>query len=241
MSDEAPGPPTTEGSREAESPRGRDARRSSDSSEPGCRRSPSRSTTPSASSSPRRADVRATHPGLEADTRTDDAVTIAGRVVLKRDIGKLKFLVAPRSRAATCSCGRERGRLAERAVRAARRGRPRRHHRRRPGAVGTTRRGELSVVRRPVGDAHEGAPALAGEVARAAGPRPPAASAVPAPDRRRSTRAARRWRARPCCGRCAGCSTSAGSSSSRGRCCSSSPAARTRGRSPRTTRARHRR
>ena len=39
------------------------------------------------------AEVRATHPGLEADTQTDDVVTIAGRVVLKRDIGKLKFLV----------------------------------------------------------------------------------------------------------------------------------------------------
>ncbi|HET6714877.1 MAG TPA: lysine--tRNA ligase [Actinomycetota bacterium] len=39
------------------------------------------------------ADVRATHPDLAADIGTDDTVTIAGRVVLKRDIGKLKFLV----------------------------------------------------------------------------------------------------------------------------------------------------
>ncbi|MGZ8582523.1 MAG: lysine--tRNA ligase [Actinomycetota bacterium] len=39
------------------------------------------------------ADVRAAHGGLGADTVTEDVVTIAGRVVLKRDIGKLKFLV----------------------------------------------------------------------------------------------------------------------------------------------------
>ncbi|MGH2630577.1 MAG: lysine--tRNA ligase [Actinomycetota bacterium] len=39
------------------------------------------------------ADVRATHQELEPDTVTDDVVTIAGRLVLKRDIGKLKFLV----------------------------------------------------------------------------------------------------------------------------------------------------
>ena len=35
--------------------------------------------------------VRAAHPDLEADTLTDDVVTIAGRVVLKRDMGKLVF------------------------------------------------------------------------------------------------------------------------------------------------------
>ena len=39
------------------------------------------------------ADVRATHHGLDPDTLTDDVVTIAGRVVLARDIGRLKFLV----------------------------------------------------------------------------------------------------------------------------------------------------
>ncbi len=39
------------------------------------------------------ADVRVAHPDLATDTQTDDVVTIAGRVVLKRDIGKLKFLV----------------------------------------------------------------------------------------------------------------------------------------------------
>ena len=38
-------------------------------------------------------DIRAAHSGLDADSLTDDVVTIAGRVVLKRDIGKLKFLV----------------------------------------------------------------------------------------------------------------------------------------------------
>ena len=35
--------------------------------------------------------VRAAHPDLAADTQTDDVVTVAGRVVLKRDMGKLVF------------------------------------------------------------------------------------------------------------------------------------------------------
>jgi len=35
--------------------------------------------------------VRAEHPDLAADTQTDDVVTVAGRVVLKRDMGKLVF------------------------------------------------------------------------------------------------------------------------------------------------------
>ena len=39
------------------------------------------------------ADVRASHTGLDADTITDAVTSVAGRVVLKRDIGKLKFLV----------------------------------------------------------------------------------------------------------------------------------------------------
>src|SRR5512134_880199 len=39
------------------------------------------------------ADLRAMHPDLAADIATDDTATIAGLVVLKRDIGKLKFLV----------------------------------------------------------------------------------------------------------------------------------------------------
>jgi lysyl-tRNA synthetase class 2 len=37
------------------------------------------------------ADIRATHEELAADTQTDDVVTVAGRVVLKRDMGKLVF------------------------------------------------------------------------------------------------------------------------------------------------------
>jgi lysyl-tRNA synthetase, class II len=89
------------------------------------------------------ADVRAKHPGLDADTVTDDAVTIAGRVVLKRDIGRLKFLVL-RDRSADLQVVASRSRLPEHlfslldevdlgdiiGV---------------TGAVGTTRRGELSV------------------------------------------------------------------------------------------------
>ena len=39
----------------------------------------------------RTSSVRAAHPDLEADTLTEDVVTIAGRVVLKRDMGKLVF------------------------------------------------------------------------------------------------------------------------------------------------------
>jgi lysyl-tRNA synthetase, class II len=89
------------------------------------------------------ADVRAKHPGLDADTVTDDAVTIAGRVVLKRDIGRLKFLVL-RDRSGDLQVVASRSRLPEHlfslldevdlgdiiGV---------------TGAVGTTRRGELSV------------------------------------------------------------------------------------------------
>jgi lysyl-tRNA synthetase class 2 len=37
------------------------------------------------------ADIRAAHRDLAADTQTDDVVTVAGRVVLKRDMGKLVF------------------------------------------------------------------------------------------------------------------------------------------------------
>jgi len=39
------------------------------------------------------ADVRAAHPHLDIDAVTDEVVTVAGRVVRKRDIGKLQFLV----------------------------------------------------------------------------------------------------------------------------------------------------
>src|SRR6185312_3088365 len=36
-------------------------------------------------------EIRERHPDLEPDTRTDDDVTVAGRVILKRDMGKLVF------------------------------------------------------------------------------------------------------------------------------------------------------
>src|SRR5688500_526839 len=39
------------------------------------------------------ADVRARHADLAADHLTDEVVTVAGRVVFRRDIGKLKFYV----------------------------------------------------------------------------------------------------------------------------------------------------
>jgi lysyl-tRNA synthetase class 2 len=39
------------------------------------------------------ADVRASHADLDADTVTGDVMTVAGRVVLQRDIGRLRFIV----------------------------------------------------------------------------------------------------------------------------------------------------
>ena len=39
----------------------------------------------------RSGEVRAAHSALEPDTQTEDVVTVAGRVVLKRDMGKLVF------------------------------------------------------------------------------------------------------------------------------------------------------
>ena len=89
------------------------------------------------------ADIRAVHAGLETDSVTDDVVTIAGRVVLKRDIGKLQFLVV-RDRTGDLQVVATKADLAEElfslldevdlgdivGV---------------TGRVGTTRRGELSV------------------------------------------------------------------------------------------------
>ncbi|HZN43569.1 MAG TPA: OB-fold nucleic acid binding domain-containing protein, partial [Actinomycetota bacterium] len=39
------------------------------------------------------ATIRGTHGDLAADTTTDERRTVAGRIVLKRDMGKLAFLV----------------------------------------------------------------------------------------------------------------------------------------------------
>ena len=89
------------------------------------------------------ADIRAVHAGLDTDSVTDDVVTIAGRVVLKRDIGKLQFLVV-RDRTGDLQVVATKADLAEElfslldevdlgdivGV---------------TGRVGTTRRGELSV------------------------------------------------------------------------------------------------
>ena len=89
------------------------------------------------------ADVRSSHADLAADSLTDDVVTIAGRVVLKRDIGKLKFLVL-RDRTGDLQVVASKADLPEQLftlldevdlgdiVAAA-------------GRVGTTRKGELSV------------------------------------------------------------------------------------------------
>ena len=118
-------------------------------------------------------------------------------------------------------------------VRPARRGRPRRHRRRhRPRR--DDEEGRAVDLRGAMGDAHEEPASAPREMARPEGPRPAAASPVPAPGHRRRCRAATSWRVPPSCRRCAACWTSAGSSSSKARCCSSWRAARTPGRSPRS-------
>ena len=122
-------------------------------------------------------------PTSRADTTTEELVTVAGRVVLKRDMGKLEVPDDPRSRGRPPDRVRE-GEPARRRLRPARRGRPRRHHRRRR-APSARRAGRAQRLRRTLGDADEGAPAAAGEVARPAGPRSPAATPLPPSDRRR--------------------------------------------------------
>ena len=117
------------------------------------------------------------------DRREEETVTVAGRVVLKRDMGKLKF-VTLRDGSGDIQLvvqpdGAGRGEL-----RAPGRGGPRGHHRRhRTGGHHPSRR--AVDLRRTLGDADEIAPAAAGEVARSQGPRSPAAPALPAPDRGR--------------------------------------------------------
>jgi lysyl-tRNA synthetase class 2 len=89
------------------------------------------------------ADVRRAHAHLDADETTVDIVTIAGRVVMKRDIGGLKFLVL-RDRTGDLQVVASEGGLPERLFRLLDEvdlgdliGVT--------GRVGTTRRGELSV------------------------------------------------------------------------------------------------
>jgi lysyl-tRNA synthetase, class II len=88
------------------------------------------------------AAVRDAHPALEPDTVTDDRVTVAGRVVMKRDIGKLVFLVI-RDRVGdlqlVCDANTERDAFA--LLSDVDLG----DHVAATGRVGTTRRGELSV------------------------------------------------------------------------------------------------
>ena len=79
------------------------ARRASNGSER--RRSRSRWPTCSASRRPDRTGaVRAAHAELGADTVTEDVVTVAGRVVLKRDMGKLKFVTLRDATATSSWC-----------------------------------------------------------------------------------------------------------------------------------------
>ncbi len=91
----------------------------------------------------RTSSIRAAHPGLAPDTRADDRVTVAGRVVLRRDLGKLVFMTL-RDRDGDLQLVFERSSLDEQAfadlaeidlgdiIGAT-------------GIVGTTRKGELSV------------------------------------------------------------------------------------------------
>ena len=118
---------------------------------------------------------------------TEARAVLAGRVVLKRDLGKLVFATI-RDRDAELQVVFDRGRLDAGRVRVAARAGPRRHHRR-GGHGGHDAARRAQPVRRALGDAHEGAPAPAREVARAAGPGPAAAPPVPPPDHRRGAAA----------------------------------------------------
>ena len=110
-------------------------------------------------------------------------MTVAGRVVLKRDMGKLVFATL-RDRDGDLQLVVNKANLSDEdfalfeevdlgdIIGAT-------------GTVGTTRKGELSVFVDPMGDAHEGAASAPREMGRAAGPRSPAAASLPASDRRR--------------------------------------------------------
>ncbi len=138
------------------------------------------------------ADIRAAHGSLAADTLTDDRRTVAGRIVLKRDLGKLVFLVL-RDRAGDIQLVVQPGHRGREPL-VARRDRSRRHRRcDRPRRHDAERR--AVDLRRTPGHTHEVAAAVAREVARPEGPRPPAAAAVPAPrDRSRLPAGGRRPR-----------------------------------------------
>ena len=128
-------------------------------------------------------------PGLAAPTtETDRRASVAGRVVLPARQGKLVVRDAPRSAPATCSssASRRRSATAYALLDEIDLG----------DIVGATGHVVRDEARRAVAeggrahDADEGAAPAAGEVARPEGPRPPAATALPAPDHRHDRRAA---------------------------------------------------
>ena len=128
------------------------------------------------------ADLLAEFDGkLANEEESDRRASVAGRVVLARRHGKLTFLVIrDRTRRPAALL---RGGDARRRLRAARRDRPRRHRRRHRPRRAHAPGGALAQGGH-AHDADEGAPSAAREVARPAGPRPPAASPVPPPDHR---------------------------------------------------------
>ncbi len=180
------------------------------------------------------ADIVAEFEGaLEPGEESDRHATLAGRVVLARRMGKLTFLVL-RDATGDLQLFAEEASLDEPSralldeidlgdiVGAA-------------GHVVRTRRGELSLKVETLTMLDEGAPPAAGEVARARRIRTSSSAGATCTWRPTSRPGARRWRARRSCARSARSSTDVGSSRWRRPCCSRSPAARTRARSPRTT------
>ena len=126
---------------------------------------------------------------LANEEESDRRASVAGRVVLARRHGKLTFLVIrDRERRPAALL---RGGDARRRIRAARRDRPGRHRRRHGPRRAHASRGTLAQGRH-AHLADEGAASAAREVARVAGPRSPATTALPAPDHRPGAAAVRR-------------------------------------------------
>ena len=115
------------------------------------------------------AALRERYDALPPDHREQETVTVAGRVVLKRDMGKLKFLTLRDGTGdIQLVCNQteqdeESFTLLDEVDLGDIIGAT--------GQVGTTRRGELSVFVETLGDADEVAAPVAGEMARAQGSR----------------------------------------------------------------------
>ena len=181
-----------------------------------------------------RSGRRTTAQELEPDTRTGEQVAVTGRVIFLRNTGKLCFVRLREGDGTELQVMLSLADVGEESLgRVQGAGRPRRPARR-------ARRGDHQPPRRAVGAGHrlvdrrqDAAPAA--QRAQAALRRGPGPAALRRHDR--PPGAPRRWCApRPRCSRaCAAPSTSAASSRSRRRSCSSPTAARRRGRSAPTS------